>query len=269
MSTVASFSAILRASATRRLDSGSTATSSFGATRRRQLAPRHVDQRLRIERLDDVVGRPFAHRRDRLRDGAVGRHQHHRQIGPHALDRGQQLVAVRPRHLHVRDHQGDFLALQQLQRLGRIGRGQRRNAGGLQRVDQCLAQRGVVLDDQDRFVRLVHAVSSAGKSMMKVAPRRAHSARRTLPVMRLDHGFDDGKPDAVAARAGGEKGLEDPLADVRRHAGAVVAHDDLRAAVAPRGAPAVPDRGPPSPPAAHWWPGSEPRTPATARWPAP
>ncbi len=53
-------------------------------------------------------------------------------------------------------------------------------------------------------------------------------------LMRLDHGFDDGEADAVAARAGGEKWLENSLADVRRHARTVVADHDLRAAGAVR-----------------------------------
>ena len=75
------------------------------STRSGQLTPRHLDQRLGVEGFDDVVGRAFAHRRHRLRDGAVGGHQHHRQIGPQPFDRRQQLVAVRAGHLHVGDHQ--------------------------------------------------------------------------------------------------------------------------------------------------------------------
>ena len=45
-----------------------------------KLPARHVDQRLRVERLDDVVGGTLAHGGYGLRDGAVGGHQHHRQI---------------------------------------------------------------------------------------------------------------------------------------------------------------------------------------------
>ena len=55
------------------------------------------------------------------------------------------------------------------------------DAGGTQRVGERLAQRGVVLDDEYRFLKGGHAVSSAGKSMMKVAPRCV-CARRTPPA---------------------------------------------------------------------------------------
>ena len=136
-----------------------TATSSFGATRARQLALRHVDQRLRVEGLDDVVGRAFAHGRHRLRDGAVGGHQHHRQIRPQPLD-GRQ--AARSRSAPGICTSEMTRAISSLgsscSALACIGGGERRQAGGAQRVDQGLAQRGVVLDHQDRFVQCAHAI---------------------------------------------------------------------------------------------------------------
>ena len=270
MSTVASFSAILRASETSALRFRIDRHELVRHDAMRQLPPRHVDQRLRIEGLDDVVRRALAHGGDRLRDGAVGRHQHDRQIRPQALDRGQELVAVGPGHLHVGDDQGDLLARRQLQRARRIVRGQRRAMpAALQRVDQRLAQCGIVLDHQNRFIgRCSCQISSAGKSMMKVAPRR-DARRADAARVRLDHGLDDGKPDAVAARTGGEERLEDPLANMRGHAGTVVAHHDLRRGRPPRGAPAARDPASTTPPAARWWPDSAPRRPATAHWRAP
>src|SRR5450755_5095361 len=49
--------------------------------------------------------------------------------------------------------------------------------------------------------------------------------------MRLDHGLDDRETDAVAACASGKEGFEYSFAKVRRHARAVVADHDLRAAI--------------------------------------
>ena len=125
---------------------------------RGQLAPRHVDQGLRIEGLDDVVGRALAHGGHRLRHRAVGRHQHHRQIGPQPFDRRQQLVAVRRPAFARRKSPGRCPRSASSCNAAGASRGrERRQSRGAQGVEQCLAQRGVVLDHQYRFVQFAHA----------------------------------------------------------------------------------------------------------------
>ena len=98
--------------------------------------------------------------------------------------------------------------------------------------------------------------------MTKAAPR-VGVGQMHASGMRLDHFLDDGETDAIAARAGREERFEDALADGKRHAGSVIAHDDVRPAGRRRGGRAIPDRAPQSPPAGHWWRDSARRKRAT------
>src|SRR5271168_59706 len=147
-----------------------------------QLPLRHADQGLCVERLDDVVRGALAHGGDCLCNGAVGGHQDHRQVRPQLLDRGQQLVAIGPRHLNIRYDQADLFAREQLQRALRIVGGQRRNARSAQSIDQRLAQCGIVLNNQNPIIHLVHGflISSAGSSITNVAPQ-LEACKQTLP----------------------------------------------------------------------------------------
>ncbi|CRR38147.1 hypothetical protein PAERUG_E5_London_17_VIM_2_12_12_06578 [Pseudomonas aeruginosa] len=86
----------------------------------RQLAQRmachQVEQRPRLERLDQVVGGALAHRLDGAIDRAVGGHQQHRQVRVACTDQAEQLVSVHARHVHVADHQAEGFAGQDRQR---------------------------------------------------------------------------------------------------------------------------------------------------------
>src|ERR1700730_17521154 len=82
--------------------------------------------------------------------------------------------------MHIGYDQADALAPEQLQRAGAIDGRQCGKPCRTKRIDQCLAQCGIVLDYQKRVVHCAHCLSSAGSSMTKLAPRAA-SARHTLP----------------------------------------------------------------------------------------
>ncbi|MNI46059.1 hypothetical protein D3C73_1005050 [compost metagenome] len=81
------------------------------------MTPHQIEQRLGLERFDQIVHRTLAHRIDRTLDCAVSRHQQHRQLRLPRSQQAQQLVAVHTRHVDVADHQAEGLAADGKQRL--------------------------------------------------------------------------------------------------------------------------------------------------------
>ena len=243
MSTVASFSAILRARHNAALRLRIDRDQLVRRDAQRQLTLRHLDQGLRVERLDDVVGRALAHGGHRLRDRAVGGHQHHRQIRPQPLDRRQQLVAVGPGHLHVRDHQGDLLARQQLQGALRIVR---RPAPQCRRRAACRPTPRAARHRPRPPEPIRSSCSCIARSPLQVIRsrrwrRNSSSARLTLPPCASTTDLTIESPMPLPRARVVKKGSKMRCADLRRHAGTIVAHHDLRAPVRRCGAPAVPD----------------------------
>ena len=113
------------------------------------VARHQIEQRLGLERLEQVVGGALAHGVHRALDGAEGGHQQHRQLRLLLADGDQQLVAVHARHVHVADHQRVAVLFQGQQRLFGILHGAEGVAAQLQGVAQRIAQRAVVFDQQN------------------------------------------------------------------------------------------------------------------------
>ncbi|MNO98394.1 hypothetical protein D3C76_901390 [compost metagenome] len=105
-----------------------------------------VEQRLGLERLDQVIRRPLAHRIHRALDGTVRRHQQHRQLRLSRPQQSEQLMTIHARHVDVADHQIKRFGRRSFQGFLRRRHGLVIVAGEQQRVCQRLAQRAVVLD---------------------------------------------------------------------------------------------------------------------------
>ncbi|MNF78305.1 hypothetical protein D3C84_604820 [compost metagenome] len=79
----------------------------------------------------------------------MGGHQQHRQVRVTNPQCAQQLVAVHARHVDVTDHQIEGLFGRHAQRLFRRADSFEIVTGQQQRIGQCLAQRAVILDQQN------------------------------------------------------------------------------------------------------------------------
>ncbi|MNN59437.1 hypothetical protein D3C81_1745520 [compost metagenome] len=121
------------------------------------MTPDQIEQRLGLEWLDQVIRRPLAHRIDRPLDRTVSRHQQHRQLWLARSQQAQQLMAVHARHVDVADHQTEGLALDSSQRLFRRSHRLVIVPREQQRIRQCLAQRAVILDQQNLDTHLSHS----------------------------------------------------------------------------------------------------------------
>ena len=73
------------------------------------MARHQVQQGPRLERLDQIIGRPLAHGVHGTLDGAMGSHQQHRQLWLAGSQQAKQLMTIHARHVDVADHQAEGL----------------------------------------------------------------------------------------------------------------------------------------------------------------
>ncbi len=109
----------------------------------------HAPQVVQVERLDQEVVRAFAHRRHHRRHVVVGRHQDDVDRRRALAEQLQQREAVESGHPHIGNHDvGQALIYYGERALGILGGAHFGDVVG-QRLGERLADRGVVVDDQD------------------------------------------------------------------------------------------------------------------------
>ncbi len=103
----------------------------------------------RRQRLGQVVGGAEPHRLDRLGDRAVGGEHDQRRRRGELADGAQQADAVEPRHALVREHEVERPPLEGGERLGTVAHLDDVVAGPLEDVREQLAERRLVVGDED------------------------------------------------------------------------------------------------------------------------
>ena len=116
---------------------------------RQTVAQYVLEQRLWLERLEEEIAGTGPHRLDCPIDVGKGRHQDDRQLRQATADFLQQRDAIHRQHAHVTDDERDLAAGQYLQRLIATAGGENGLSGEFEGVAYRLAQRGIVLDDED------------------------------------------------------------------------------------------------------------------------
>ena len=132
-------------------------------------------ERLRLERLREVVVGAGADRLDGAGDRAVGRHHDEADVGVLRAHAGEELAAVAVRQPPVGDHEIDRRAAELAHRLGeRAGLGDAVALGGEEPGEEP-ALVGLVLDDEQSFVvhRPRSPMSRVAVVPVGVAPRGA------------------------------------------------------------------------------------------------
>ncbi len=156
-----------------------------------QRAVEEEDQLVHLERLRQVVVRALADRLDGRLHGAERGHDDDRAIGRRRAGAGQQREAVEPGHPQIGDQRGEVLADAPV-RLARVADVHHLEAVVPQLVDERVAERGVVVDDEDATVppaclplSLHVAVTSplavAGTSSLARVPPPARGSRCSSP----------------------------------------------------------------------------------------
>ena len=110
------------------------------------MARHQVEQRLGLERLDQVVDSPLAHGVHRTLHRAMGGHQQHRQLWLAYTQQAKQLMAVHARHVDITDHQAEGLGRRGLQSRLRTTHGLVVMTGQQERVCEGLAQGTIVFN---------------------------------------------------------------------------------------------------------------------------
>ncbi|MNI36149.1 hypothetical protein D3C73_901920 [compost metagenome] len=105
-----------------------------------------IQQRLGLERLDQIIHRPLAHGIHRTLHRAMRGHQQHRQLRLARAKHAQQLVPIHARHVHVAEHQAEGFCSHSIQRLFSRTDCLEVMPGQQQCIGQCFAQRAVILD---------------------------------------------------------------------------------------------------------------------------
>src|SRR5882672_2438389 len=120
-----------------------------------------------------------------LLDGAVGGHQQHRRRRLALLQAAQQLAAVHRLHLHVAQDQVHGAIAQHFESLAAVAGREHVVARGLERGDERVLQRPVVLDDENRRAFAPHATSLAtcagGLGGGSTSARRGRSSSMLVP----------------------------------------------------------------------------------------
>ena len=127
-----------------------------------------AQQRLGLERLDQVIDSALAHGLHGTLHRGVGSHQQHRQLRMLGTQLSQQLVPIHARHVHIADHQAEGLASHCLERLLATAHRTVGETADFQGIAQGLAQDTIVLDQQhlDR-----HHASPSPARRSTAAPR--------------------------------------------------------------------------------------------------
>src|SRR6185436_662523 len=143
-----------------------------------------------LERLRDVVERPFAHRLDGALDRRVGGDHDHHLVRPALADLLEHLHAAHAGEHQVEEDEVDVLALQDLDRLLA---GPRRDGPVPLLADEHgedVLQNLLVVDDQDVHAEVSEVSARAppapwrGSSTMKQAPSPGSLSTRSVPPWR-------------------------------------------------------------------------------------
>ena len=160
---------------------------------RRCSSARRDEQRevIGIDRLGEKVERAFLHRRDRVLDAAVRRHDDDRHVGVELLRRAEDAEPVPLREAEIGEDSDGWALLQQPHGLGLIARLEHGMALPLERVPQHRAQRVFVFDDEN-LGWSGHAGRRRQRSQPGGTPAfRASSSMSTICFLRLlDVAFD-------------------------------------------------------------------------------
>ena len=129
-------------------------------------ALQQVEQYLRLEGLEQVIGGAIAHRLHRVRHRAMRGDHDEGQVGVPGADIPKQVPAVHAVHLHIADHKIDRDLFQLRQRLDAVAGRARPVAAELDSIAQRFTQCGVILDDE-----YTHTVIASLRRQPALSPR--------------------------------------------------------------------------------------------------
>ncbi len=112
--------------------------------------PRHqAEQRLGLERLDQIVDSSLTHSFDGPLNRRMSGHQQYRELRVVAAQLSQQLMTIHAWHVHIAHHQTERLFGHRQQGVFGTANGTVAETTDLQGIDQRLAQDSIILHQQN------------------------------------------------------------------------------------------------------------------------